>query len=204
MPQSPGYHRLDQVTSLSLVERLRRRDQDGWQQFLSLYAPLVARWCLRQGLKEHDAADIAQEVFRKVAEHIETFHKEADQGSFRGWICRVTHNAIADSRRRGHELVAATGGTEAMMRLHQTADRPVEEPDGAEQNAETGYLYQEAMKVAQTEFTERMWQIFWRVTVDGNSATAVAEEFGATPAAVRQIKSRILRRLKQIVGDVAE
>ena len=53
-------------------------------------------------------------------------------------------------------------------------------------------------------FTERMWQIFWRVTVDGNSATAVAEEFGATPAAVRQIKSRILRRLKQIVGDVAQ
>ena len=32
----------------------------------------------------------------------------------------------------------------------------------------------------------------------------VAEEFGATAAAVRQAKSRVLRRLKQLVGDLGD
>jgi hypothetical protein len=43
-----------------------------------------------------------------------------------------------------------------------------------------------------------------RVVVDGNSPTAIAKEFGCTLGMVRQAKWRILRRLKQIVGDVAE
>jgi RNA polymerase sigma-70 factor (ECF subfamily) len=40
--------------------------------------------------------------------------------------------------------------------------------------------------------------------VDGNSATEVAAELGATAATVRQAKSRVLRRLKQIVGDLSD
>ena len=34
--------------------------------------------------------------------------------------------------------------------------------------------------------------------------TTLAEELGTTPAAVRQAKSRVLRRLKQEMGDVLE
>jgi RNA polymerase sigma-70 factor (ECF subfamily) len=40
--------------------------------------------------------------------------------------------------------------------------------------------------------------------LDGNSATAIAAEMGTTPAAVRQAKSRVLRRLKQVVGDLPD
>jgi RNA polymerase sigma-70 factor (ECF subfamily) len=46
--------------------------------------------------------------------------------------------------------------------------------------------------------------MFWRTAVDQESAPDVAAAFGTTSAAVRQAKSRILRRLKQVVGDLPE
>jgi RNA polymerase sigma-70 factor (ECF subfamily) len=46
--------------------------------------------------------------------------------------------------------------------------------------------------------------MFWRTAVDGSPASVVAEEFGTTSAAVRQAKARVLRRLKEAVGDVCD
>lgn len=196
--------RLAHSTSLSLLSRLRAQDQDAWRECLGLYTPLVLRWCMRQGLTESDAADLTQEVFGKVTTNIEQFHKDSNGGSFRGWICRITHHEITDFFRRRDSTALPAGGTDAQLRLQEVPERPTPEPDEEEVRQETRYLYQKAMHVARAEFPERTWQMFWRTAVDGNPAGAVAEEFGATPAAVRQIKSRVLRRLKQVVGDLAD
>jgi RNA polymerase sigma-70 factor (ECF subfamily) len=198
-----GYRRVDVPTSLSMLARLRARDDEGWRQCLALYTPLILRWGLRQGLAEPDAADVAQNVFHIIAEHIGKFEKDAAGGSFRGWLCRITHRAIGDLR-RSRETAAPAGGTDAQLRLQEVPDRATQEPAPEEVVEETRYLYQKAVQAARAEFPERMWEIFWRVAVDGNPAPRVAEEFATTPTAVRQIKSRVLRRLKQIVGDLAD
>jgi RNA polymerase sigma-70 factor (ECF subfamily) len=181
--------------------RLRARDETAWRDCLTLYTPLVARWCLRKGLAEQDVADVAQEVFRKVAGHIEGYRKETPDDSFRGWLCRITHRQIADFFRRGGAETVPTGGTEAMMRLQQHADPYFEQ---GEEEQETGYLYRKAVDLVRSEFSAAAWQMFWRTAVDGASATDIATEFRTTSAAVRQAKSRILRRLKQVVGDLPE
>jgi RNA polymerase sigma-70 factor (ECF subfamily) len=198
-----GYRRAQLPTSLSLLARLRAHDEDGWRLCLSLYTPLILRWSLRQGLAEPDAADVAQNVFSIIAEHIGQFQKDYEGGSFRGWLCRITHRAIANFR-RGRASAVAAGGTDALLRLQEFPDRPTAEPDPEDALQETRYLYQQAVQAARVEFPDRMWQIFWRLAVDGNPAPRVAEEFGTTPAAARQIKSRVLRRLKQLVGDLAD
>ncbi|TXT29049.1 MAG: sigma-70 family RNA polymerase sigma factor [Planctomycetota bacterium] len=46
------------------------------------------------------------------------------------------------------------------------------------------------------------WQAFWRVTVDGLSATEVANELGMKSGTVRVAKSRVLQRLRKQLGDV--
>src|SRR5262249_42136826 len=127
-----------------MLARLRNQDAEGWRTFVTLYAPLVVRWCKRQGLDEHDTADLAQDVFRKVAEHIDGFHKQSPSDSLRGWLCRITHHAIVDFARRRERLVAA-GGSEAMLRLNGVADRPIVEPDEKDSSEETRYLFQQAM-----------------------------------------------------------
>jgi DNA-directed RNA polymerase specialized sigma24 family protein len=98
-------------TSLSLLARLRRRDGQEWQMFVSLYVPLVVRWCQRRGLAEVDIADVTQEVFRKVVRSLDLFRKETATDSFRGCLCRITPREIAQFfRRRGLADVPARGG----------------------------------------------------------------------------------------------
>jgi RNA polymerase sigma-70 factor (ECF subfamily) len=57
------------------------------------------------------------------------------------------------------------------------------------------------VELVRGEFEERTWQAFWLTVIDGRSTAAVAAQTGVTPAAVRQARSRILRRLKEEVGD---
>src|SRR5262249_52266718 len=123
--------------------------------------------------------------------------------SFRGWLCRISHREIAQFFRRRDSLSPPQGGTEALERLQQQPERLPGDPDEDAQQ-ETRYPYHQAVQLARGEFTEPAWEMCWRVAVDGNTATAVAEEMGTTSAAVRQAKSRVLRRLKQIVGDLPD
>jgi hypothetical protein len=51
------------------------------------------------------------------------------------------------------------------------------------------------------EFEDKIWQMFWRIAVDGNNATTIAEELGVTPATVRKPKSRNLRRGRGLLPD---
>ena len=207
-PSPAGCHgvsaRRDPFTSRSLLVRLRAQDHDAWQRFLTLYAPLVVRWCCRHGLAEADTADVTQEVFLRVARGIRQFRKEAPGDSLGGWLCRITHREIAQFFRRRDPFVRPPGGTEALLRLEQHADPRSPEPEEVEVRRETRYLYQKAVEVARREFAESTWRMFWRTVVDGNPAVDVAAELGTTPASVRQAKSRVLRRLKEVVGDLPE
>ena len=44
------------------------------------------------------------------------------------------------------------------------------------------------------------WQAFWRSTVDGESATEIANDLGMTAGAVRQAKLRVMVRLREILA----
>jgi RNA polymerase sigma-70 factor (ECF subfamily) len=194
----------DDATSLSLLIRLRGQDRQAWQEFLTLYAPLVVRWCRRRGLADEDTADVAQEVFSRVARSLGQFRKESPEDTLRGWLYRITHREIAEFFRRRDPLAVPEGGTGVVQRLQQHADPRPPEPEGEEVRQEICYLYQKAVEVVRSEFSDSAWQMFWRTAVDGNPATEVAAEMGTTAAAVRQAKSRVLRRLKQAVGDLPD
>jgi RNA polymerase sigma-70 factor (ECF subfamily) len=83
----------------------------------------------------------------------------------------------------------------------------IADPLGAATEEETemiGQLYHRAVDQVRGEFEPRTWEMFWRAVIEGRSPTALAEELGVTPAAVRQAKSRVLRRLKQEMGELLE
>ena len=71
---------------------------------------------------------------------------------------------------------------------------------GAE-NESIGIIYEQALKLVKNEFEERTWQAFWRTVVDGQAPAIIADDLGVTAAAVRQAKSRVLRRLKDLLGE---
>ena len=89
-----------QATSLTLLQRVQARQPAAWERFVDLYAPLVLHWCRRGGLSTEDAADVFQEVFRSVAEHIADFRRDRASDTFRGWLRTITRNKMLDHFRR--------------------------------------------------------------------------------------------------------
>jgi RNA polymerase sigma-70 factor (ECF subfamily) len=191
---------LDQPTSLTLLERVRNREEEEWQRLLHLYTPLVARWCGHWGVRGEDADDIRQEVFQAVATSLDNFRRDKAGDTFRGWLRGITRNKLLDHFRRLQKQPRAQGGTEAQRRLLEVAESPLPE-DSAEDL--TG-LYHRALELVRGEFEERTWQAFWRAAVEGHAPADIAIDLGMTPAAVRKAKSRVLLRLRQEIGDLID
>ena len=190
-----------QLTSLSLLARARANDQDAWVRLTSLYRPLVAFWCRRPHCPAEEVEDVTQEVFAAAAAGLATFRRDRPGDSFRGWLRGITRNQVLMYFRRNRGRPQPVGGSEALGQVQNLPDLLVEPADEA---AEVGLVYRRAVEQVRGEFEQRTWDIFWRTVVEGISPAAVAEEMHTTPAAVRQAKSRVLRRLKQEMGEVLE
>jgi RNA polymerase sigma-70 factor (ECF subfamily) len=190
----------EDVTSLSLLERVRLRDESSWFRLVQLYGPLVEYWCRRGGAHVEDSADLTQEVFAAVSQGMGQFERRG-QGSFRAWMRGITRNKLLDYYRRAQRQAAAAGGSTAMQRLQEVPDPQA----GSEEDAdEASGLYRRALDLIRGEFEERTWQAFWLAAVEGRDAPAVAKEMGMSPVAVRIAKSRVLARLRAEAGDLVD
>ena len=184
-----------QATSLSLLARAQARQESAWERLVDLYAPLVCHWCRRCGLSEEDTADVFQEVFRSVAEHLDGFRRERPGDSFRGWLRAITRNKVRDHFRRRQGRPEAAGGSDAQRRMLAVPE-VLAEPDPSEDDLVAAQL-RRTLETIRGEFEARTWQAFWEVQVEGRPTDDVAGELGMTRAAVRKAKYRVLTRLRE-------
>jgi RNA polymerase sigma-70 factor (ECF subfamily) len=189
-------------TSLSLLQRIRADDAEAWERLVALYGPLVFRWCRRWDLQDQDVADVFQEVFQAVAAHVADFRKERPGDTFRGWLRTITANKVRDHFRRLGREPGGAGGTDAQVRLAQVP-APVVETDADDRDLDDA-LFRQSLDFIRQEFEDRTWQAFWRTAVDGRAPKDVAAELAMSPGAVRVAKCRVLRRLREELGDVLE
>jgi RNA polymerase sigma-70 factor (ECF subfamily) len=186
---------------LTLLQRLRAREQDAWSRLLHLYSPLVRAWCQHQGVQGADADDVTQEVFQAVVTGLEQFQKDRPGDTFRGWLRGITRHKLLDFFRRRSTQPQAQGGTTAGHRLQQVPQPDAPLPEETQQ--QVAELYQRALALMQSEFEANTWRAFWRTAVDGQAPADIAAELGMSAAAVRMAKSRVLHRLKQEIGDAS-
>jgi len=187
------------ATSLTLLQRAVGRDPDAWQRLVHLYRPLVISWCLRGGVRYDDADDVAQDVFRVAAARLADFRRDRPGDTFRGWLRAVTRNLVIAHYRKAKHRPAAAGGSDAHLLMNEVPAPAEEDDDPAE---EMNALYRRALELVRAEFEERTWQMFWLVVVESRAPGDVAAEMRVTAGAVRLAKFRVLRRLKEEVGDV--
>ncbi len=189
------------ATSPSLLERVRANQAGAWERLVELYAPLVYHWCRRDGLTADDAADVFQEVFRAVAQHLADFRRDRPGDSFRGWLRTITRNKVRDHFRRLEGEPRAAGGTDAQLRLREVPEPA--EVDPSEEDVVRQQLHR-TLEAIRGEFEERTWRAFWEVQMEGRGTDEVGAELGLTPAAVRKAKFRVLRRLREDLGDLLD
>ena len=186
-------------TSPSLIRRAQADDNDAWSQLVQLYGPLVAHWCRQGGMNEHDTADIFQETFRAVAGHLSKFTHHENSGSFRRWLRTIARTKLIDHVRRLSRQSQARGGTTAQAQLSCLTDS-TDDQDDADGESEHALLVQRALELIESEYQPQNWAAFRQVTIEGRSATEVAEEMGVHPQVVRQVNYRIRRRLRTMLA----
>lgn len=189
-------------TSPSLLVRVQNNQDGAWTRLVDLYAPLVYHWCRRANFGPEDTADVFQDVFGAVAEHIGRFRRDRAGDSFRGWLRTITRTKIIDHARKLEHKPLAAGGTDAQMRFQALPD-PLLEADPSEEDVVHEQL-RRTLDGIRGEFEDRTWQAFWKVQMEGQDTGDVGRELGMTGAAVRKAKLRVLRRLRMELGELLD
>jgi RNA polymerase sigma-70 factor (ECF subfamily) len=171
-------------------------NQAAWDEFVSIYRPMIYRIARRAGLQDADAHNQTQEVFQKISTHIESWKHGQPTGSFRRWLSRVARNAAVDVIRK-LKPDSGRGGTSMMKSLVAVA---IEEDDETIYKIE---LQRAALRWAadrvRGEFTIETWNAFWLSTIEGESPEAVARMLNRSVGSVYTARSRVMHRLREEV-----
>lgn len=160
------------VTSVSLLARLGQGEEDleAWQEFVDRYGSRIFEWCRNRRLQPHDAEDVTQEVLIRLAKSLGSFEYDQTQ-TFRGWLRRITENAVIDffrqrrSRGRisvGYELLEGTEAREDLtQRLNDAFDLE---------------LLDVAKARVKSRVENRRWRAWEMTAVDGQTGESVAAQ----------------------------
>jgi RNA polymerase sigma-70 factor (ECF subfamily) len=189
-------------TSSSLLQRARSRDAEAWQRLSELYGPVVYGWVRGAGIREHDAADIVQDVFQAVFTSLDRFRQDRPTDRFRDWLWTITRRRAIDLVRKRATQPGGAGGSEAQILLQELPERLPQEvsPASASTHAE---LVRRALELVRPEFADHTWQACMQTAVEGRRPADVAADLEMTVGAVYVARSRVLKRLrKELAGLV--
>lgn len=186
-------------TRESLLIRVRDPGNGAaWNEFARIYRPMIYRIARQKGLQDCDADDLAQRVLLSVSQAIGNWERDRSRGTFRGWLTRVTRNAIINWVTRGPRELSV-GGSDFLLVCDSVQDGNQDLEQLIEAEHHRSVLRVAADKV-RTSVTESTWQAFWMTTIDGADASQVAQELGMTTGAVYGARARVMRQLHLISG----
>lgn len=190
-------------TRHTLIARLRQpEDQVAWNEFVSLYEPLILRFAMRRGLQYADASDVCQRVLWSVARAVDEWKVGSSHGRFRAWLAKVTRNAVINLVQREAKHQAAG---ESLVR-----DLLLQVPDEGDESLamwETEHAFQllrYAAEQVRGRFQGDSWELFWRTTVDGEPIESVANELKKSLGAAYAIRSRILLAIREVAKNMGQ
>ncbi|HBE67178.1 MAG TPA: sigma-70 family RNA polymerase sigma factor [Planctomycetaceae bacterium] len=188
-----GIH--EKTTRLSLVGRLSNKaDQEAWFEFVEIYEPLVFNVVIRYGIQHADAKEITQQILTKILTAIDSRDHENAQGTFRGWLYRMTRNATVDFLRK------------SQRQQHRVAVADVEQLPEHKQPPEDDFhleyerqLFQWASDKVKDTVNTTNWNAFWSTTVDGEPIPEAAQRLGISRGKVHVARSRIMARITRLI-----
>ncbi len=139
-----------------LIERLKRRDEAAFNQFVILYQERVFRLVLRMIGDRAEAEDLAQEVFISIFKAIEGFRGDSQLST---WVYRVASNHcrnrikyLVRRRRKFTHDFDEEAGEEGAVGSH-APERPVA-PDRLLEAQQTEFLLQQGLLTLDEEQRE--------------------------------------------------
>ncbi|MEM6468725.1 MAG: RNA polymerase sigma factor [Planctomycetota bacterium] len=184
------------ITRASLVLRLRDpNDNEAWSDFIRDYGPMLYRFVRSRGLQDADAADIVQDVFRRVGSAIGRLDYAREKGGFRAWLFTITRNRLLTYFEKRKRLGPTGNDSAQIQQLSQAADQHNELVEQWELE-HVRSLAAVAMKRVRESSDPKTWQAFELTAIDGVSAAEAAEKLGMKTGTIYVAKSRVTARLK--------
>lgn len=182
------------ATRASIFLRLRAdgtvERELGWQEFHQRYAPVIAGFARNAGLSPGEIDDVVQDVMLGFFRRHEAFEYDPSRGRFRGYLKRVTINAIRDRWRRRKNVQA----------LSPDYDPSQADPMDSQWEREWAEsLLRRAMLEIREKVQPRTMQAFELYGVKGMPVDVVEKETGMSASAIRHAKMRILADLQECV-----
>ena len=187
-------------TSTSLLNQAQFGEQRAWYRLVETYTPLIVTWCRRYGIQGADAEDITQSVFLTASNHINDFNTNSPNRSFRGWLWTICRSRIVDHLRFRKRNPRAQGG-QSFYDLELPGAELDTDISYIESSSDLKVLIASTLEVIRRDFSEQTWVAFWQTTVLNRRPSEVAREMDMSPAAVCMCRARVLKRLRETLGD---
>jgi RNA polymerase sigma factor (sigma-70 family) len=183
------------TTHASLLARLtERKDHTAWREFHDRYGELIRGFALSRGLQPSDCEDIMQDVLLSLTKAMPGFQYDPSKGKFRSYLKTATVRAVLKKNHQKHGEVNLQGIEQAARA--SAADATVDEAWEVEWRE---YHLRQAIRVIEAEFRQGDQRAFQRYAVEGRDARETAELLEMSVDQVYQAKSRIMRRLAELV-----
>ncbi len=183
------------MTHATLLERVSAgTDPAAWREFCDRYAVLIRGFAQRRGLQAADCDEVAQEVLVSLTRSMPQFKYDPAKGKFRSYLKTVVlHEIFRKTRqKRGEVLLEEVEAAKDSA----GADPEIEQVWEAEWRQ---YHVRQAMRLIEVEFKEADRAAFEAYAVEGGDAAEVADSLSLSVDQVYQAKSRIMKRLVQII-----
>ena len=187
------------TTHASLIARLTdREDAMAWNEFLERYGALLRGFARRRGLSVTDTDDVVQDVVAALVGALPQFSYDPARGRFRGYLKTIAVRAI---QRR----IFQNGRAGPLLDAADAASDGSPEQEAEWESEWRQYHLRLAMRSIEVEFGPIDRMAFQRYAVEGMGARETAESLGVSVDQVYQSKSRIVRRLGELIeAQVAE
>lgn len=183
------------TTHTTLLARLaNNEDATAWGEFCACYDDLIRGFARRRGLQPTDCDDVLQDVLVKLTRSMPQFRYNPTKGKFRGYLKTVVIRCMIDTSFQKH-------ADRAVEDIEAAAEAASMEPDVEEawEMEWRRYHLRQAMIAVATEFNARDIAAFEAYGVDGRDVNATADSLGMTADQVYQAKSRILKRVCDLI-----
>ncbi len=189
------------TTRFTLLAKLNDPAAKAWDEFFSVYGPVIYRMARYARLSEDAAQEIVAVVMRNFVSTVAGgFTFDPDRGRFRQYLRTLTNRSIRLYRRR--EFERATGRVD--LPLESVADASGEVPSSAWEQAEREERWQACLERMRSSsvVSPRDFEAFEALALRGEPAEKVARRLGVAVNRLYGIKHAVIRRLRQIREDL--
>jgi RNA polymerase sigma-70 factor (ECF subfamily) len=188
----------------TLIRRLpNSADAESWNRFVEIYEPLLFRMARGRGMQPDDASDFVQEVLSAVVKNVEGWVERSDRGSFRAWLFRIAFNLAVNFLTRPRYQRLGTGDSQIAKML---AEIPAADAEPSEmlQREYRRELFRWAAERVREQVSPQQWMAFWLTSVEERPIAEVAREFQTSIGSINIARSRITKRIRNLIREHEE